>query len=256
MRIVRRGATSSDLRIRIASIMTTRAGAVVRGAGAGVPGIEVRAEHHDLALLVRAGDLRDRVVLRRAVVEEVARGRRARAPRGTSRSSRRDDAAVVLGRHDERRAAVDVGSPSIQSAGPLHGERVLAPARRDDRQGLLLREELVPRRDAARAASGTPRGRSGRAGPGSRTRRARPSSLSSYRADSAFSCVLISRQVAEEDDLAGELALVLLEVFLRRRPSRAPRWRARRRWSPASRPRAGRAAPPGPAKRGAPSHAS
>ena len=37
------------------------AGAVVGGAGAGVPGIEVRADHHDLVLLVAAGNLADDV---------------------------------------------------------------------------------------------------------------------------------------------------------------------------------------------------
>ena len=46
------------------------AGAVVGGAGAGVPGVEVRAEHDDFIFLVGAGNFGDGVVLHGVIVVE------------------------------------------------------------------------------------------------------------------------------------------------------------------------------------------
>jgi hypothetical protein len=54
-------------------------GAVVGGSGAGVPGIEMRAQHHDFIFLVGAGDFGDGVVLHGiVVVESVGRSVRER----------------------------------------------------------------------------------------------------------------------------------------------------------------------------------
>ena len=57
------------------------AGAVVGGAGAQVPAIDVAADDHDLVGLLGAGDLGDRVVdLDRAVAEACSSGRSRSRP--------------------------------------------------------------------------------------------------------------------------------------------------------------------------------
>ena len=91
---------------------------VVGCTGAGVPRVEMAAEHHDLVRLVGAGNLRDGVVggapLRMQAVDDVelqldAAGRRARRARGAPRRSSRPavqqtpDAPVVLVAHDDGR---------------------------------------------------------------------------------------------------------------------------------------------------------
>ncbi len=50
--------------MRTASIITIGAGAIVRSAGAGVPGIKVRAQHYDFIFFVGPGNFRDGVILR------------------------------------------------------------------------------------------------------------------------------------------------------------------------------------------------
>ena len=47
--------------MRIASIITARAGGIVGGARAAGPGIEMRAEHHHFVRFVRARNFRDDV---------------------------------------------------------------------------------------------------------------------------------------------------------------------------------------------------
>ncbi len=119
------------------------AGAVVGGAGAGVPGIEVGAEHDDFIFLVGAGDFGDGVVLHEVIVVESV----------DDVELERDvffllqeagDAGPVLGGHGELRNrggfAGLVGSAGLNEDGATAGG---AAAVVDDGENFFVGEELV-----------------------------------------------------------------------------------------------------------------
>ena len=156
--------------MRMASIATARARAVVGGAGAGVPGVEVGAHHDDLGLLVGAGDLGHGVVGHQVVVVEAGLDVDLQLDLELA-VEQPADAVVVLGGHDQG------GDPGVLVLLPRAAARhahdaAVALARLDRGQRLLRDEELAqlpleleppdqaPRgRRAARPAAGaSPRG--------------------------------------------------------------------------------------------------
>ena len=190
-----------------------RPGRVVGGAGAGVPGIEVGAEHHDLALLVRARDLRDRVVGGRVLVVE-ARADVQLQLHVHLAVQEAGQAVVLLGRHHQRRHARVLALDPGAAASHQHDPRV----RRADLDGgqRLLRDEERPQETLE---AQPPRRRlavDGRA-PGRRHVEAREvvELLLGVAQELRLLGVGGVARIAQEHDAPGELAAVLLRVRLR-----------------------------------------
>ena len=120
-----------------------RSGAVVGGAGAGVPGVKVRAQHDDFIFLVGAGDFRDGVVLHGiVVVESVGDVQFERDFFFLLQQAR--DAGPVLGGHGELRNGCGL-TRFVRSAG-LNEDRAAAggsAAVVDDGQNFFVGEKLI-----------------------------------------------------------------------------------------------------------------
>ena len=139
--MVRRGRTPSAFRIRIASIVVAMPSALSVAPVAGVPRVEVRAEHHDLVLerVVGARDLGDYVVRVAILVVEARLHFDCQLDRDLLLQHPRDQ-VVVLGRQDDRGHRVG----AHVAAGDEHGA-VLADVGLDrdaDAFGLERREPL------------------------------------------------------------------------------------------------------------------
>ena len=118
-----------------------RSRAVVRRAGAAVPGVEVGAEHDDFALLVRARDLGDRVPLHLVFFDEADLHVELELDVSLL-LEQPDDPAEVLGVHHEVRDALRIAL--LVGPAALHGERApVVRALRHDGQRLLVGKELV-----------------------------------------------------------------------------------------------------------------
>ena len=119
------------------------AGAVVGGSGAGVPGVEVRAQHDDFIFLVGAGNFGDGVVLHGIVVVEGVGDVQFEGDVFLLLQQARD-AGPVLERHGELRdgggLAGLVGSAGLHKHGAAAGSLAAVV---DHGQNFFVGEELV-----------------------------------------------------------------------------------------------------------------
>ncbi len=176
------------------------------------------AEHDDLALLVRPGDLRDRVPGLRLIRE--LRLQIDFQLDGLLAVEQPRDPLPVLDRHHERghRRRRVLALPALDA---LHAERAAVErARLDDRGHLLLHEELAEL-PLERAAPGELLAVEGLAG----AHVGAPGDLVAGEIGEGLLVVALGERLllrldlaglAENQDLAGELPLLLLQVFLLR----------------------------------------
>ncbi len=114
---------------------------VVVGAGAGMPGVEVGAQHHDLVRQVRAGNLRHRVVGHQVIVVKLGPDVDLELDLLFFVQQARDP-VVVLERHRQRRHADALAG--LARAGAAEPQRAAVPGAQVDRgQSLFLDEKLV-----------------------------------------------------------------------------------------------------------------
>src|SRR5690606_6360862 len=119
------------------------AGAVVGCAGAGVPGVHVRAEHHHfIGLGAAARDLGDGVVAVAVLVGGEARIHVHAQTHGLAVVERADHLVVVLGDHAQLGHADRLAGLARAAAGGTH-DAVVAVADAEGSQHALLDQELA-----------------------------------------------------------------------------------------------------------------
>ena len=206
----------------------------------------MRAEHHDLALLVGPGDLGQDVGLHRVAVEEAhahveleldgdARARAAaRCGRSARRTGRAREAPPSPPSSSRRRTPAPRGN---SRGGSARRRPAPSPRRRIGPRPVQLAALAV--RLAVPARGGRPESRTGRARRGTSRRSARTPPCP---------CGLISGSSPKKTIRPASLPLYCSRSSFEEALDRAPPRRAPDRRSPASRPREARAAPPDPAR--------
>ena len=189
--------------------------AVVVGAGTGVPGIQVRAQHHHfVALRAAAGEFGNGVVARLVDLVDKARIDVQAQPNGVLAIQRAHHGVVVLGHHDHGRHAHRLARLARTAAHDPH-DAVVPAADRHAGNHALVDQELVEQRGEFRAlAVLRNRIRPATAVGRQRIRQQVLQAGVVVAVEVRLLVDFVGAQLVGEQHLALQLALPLLQVFL------------------------------------------